>query len=252
MSESLTLPIPILPMATKKNSWSPCPVWNDIISTFLESETGQKVKQTIKEKRESGVTIFPEPQDLFKAFRLCHYDKLKVVILGQDPYHNGVADGLAFSSKNPGKRPPSLKNIFAEIMRTEYGPGVVDAYVFPTNDLTPWAEQGVLLLNTALSVESGKAGSHAKLGWDGLITAVMKKCNEHPKPVVYMLWGNQAKDYGELVTNPNHLKLEGYHPQAQNYPGGDSKAFVGNNHFEQCEQFFVKKQILNINWRTTT
>lgn len=241
-------------MDTKNYNWiSTCPTWDDIITGFLKSETGNTLKLKIKELRETH-TIYPESKNLFRAFTLCPYAKVKVVILGQDPYPDGSADGLAFSSSIKTKRPSSLKNIFAEIMRTEYADGVDSSVIFLSNSLESWAQQGVLLLNRTLTVEAKKINSHKSLGWSELIGDVLTELNKIDRPIVFMLWGAHAQDLGtKYLNNKKHLILESYHPQAQNYPGGDTKMFVGNNHFQLCNQFFVKQtpQILGINWRTT-
>lgn len=225
-----------------------CEIWNETINEFMETETGIALRKRVTDDRYDHV-VYPDKEDLFKAFKLCPYNKLKVVIIGQDPYHDGSADGLAFSSKKQ-RTPPSLKNIFAEVLRSEYHIGVLEEIVFKSNSLESWAEQGVLLINTALTVIEKKPKSHNEIGWLELIKKVISKANENTKPTVFMLWGTEAKLLGNLINNPIHLKLESNHPQAQNY--NPAIKFVGNNHFKLCNQFFVQQspQILGINWRT--
>lgn len=191
----------------------------------------------------SQTRVFPSKGNIFNAFKLCGYDDVKVVILGQDPYHTpGVAHGLSFSSLEK-KTPPSLQNIFKEIRDELYSGEEIDN-LFKTNDLTNWAKQGVFLLNTILTVEEGKPLSHGKLGWIKFTIEVIRKLNNKENPIVFVLWGEKAKNYKYLITNPNHLILESAHPSPFSCTG-----FFGNGHFKKINEFMLKEYNINMEWK---
>ena len=185
-------------------------------------------------------TIFPPRDNIFNAFKYTPLDKVKVVILGQDPYHGeGEAHGLAFSVNHGIKIPPSLKNIYKEI-NLEYG------YDIPnTGYLVKWAKQGVLLLNTVLTVEKDKPASHKSKGWEIFTDRIISELNESENPIVFMLWGNYAKSKLDLLNNPKHLILESVHPS----PFSARNGFFGNNHFKLANEFLKKNDIDLIDWK---
>ena len=176
------------------------------------------------------------------ALELTPLDKVKVVILGQDPYHEPQqAHGLAFSVQDGVPVPPSLKNIYEEI-DAEYGCGIPD-----TGNLEPWAKQGVLLLNTVLTVRAHEANSHAGHGWERFTDAVLRELDKQDHPIVFMLWGGPAQKKAKLIINPIHLVLKTSHPS----PLSVYRGFRGCGHFKMCNEFLVKNGMAPINWRLT-
>ena len=184
-------------------------------------------------------TIYPPYDDIFNAFKFTPLSDVKVVILGQDPYHEeGQAHGLAFSTPDGRPIPRSLKNIFKEI-NSEYN------YPIPESGcLEGWANQGVFLLNTVLTVEEGNANSHSKCGWQTFTDKVIDILNEQTQPIVFMLWGKQAEKKRELLTNPNHLVLVTSHPS----PFSARRGFLGCNHFKMANEFLSENGLDEINW----
>ena len=192
-----------------------------------------KVNKLYQEK-----TIYPPKKDVFNAFRLSYKD-VKVVILGQDPYHGeGEAHGYAFSClKTP--IPPSLKNIYKELYQDlNIQKDMLDG------NLLPWVKQGVMLLNTGLTVEKDKPNSHKDIGWHTFTDSVIEKLNEREKPVVFILWGNNAREKKKLITNPQHLVIESAHPS----PFSANHGFFGSKPFSRTNDFLVKNGMSKINW----
>ena len=184
--------------------------------------------------------IFPSADDIFKAFELTPLSEVKVVILGQDPYHNvGQAHGLCFSVKPDVEIPPSLVNIFQEL-HDDLG-----CYIPNNGFLTKWAKQGVLLLNTVLTVRAHRANSHQGLGWEQFTDAAIRAVNELERPVVYMLWGRPAQSKKYMLTNPKHLILTAPHPS----PLSASRGFFGCRHFSQANAFLEANHIAPIDWQ---
>lgn len=185
-------------------------------------------------------TIYPPFGDIFNAFKLTPFSEVKVVILGQDPYHEkGQAHGLAFSTPPNRPIPRSLKNIFKEI---------ANEYDYPIPDsgcLESWANQGVFLLNTVLTVEEGNANSHSKCGWQTFTNNVIKLLNKKESPIVFLLWGKQAEVKKELLNNPSHLVLVTSHPS----PFSARRGFFKSNHFKLANDFLKKNNISQINWK---
>ncbi len=183
-------------------------------------------------------TIYPPKKDVFNAFRLS-YNDIKVVILGQDPYHgDGEAHGFAFSClKTP--IPPSLKNIYKEL-KSDLN---IEKNMLDGN-LLPWVKQGVMLLNTGLTVEKDKPNSHKDLGWHTFTDAVIKKLNEREKPLVFILWGNNAREKKKYITNPQHLIIESAHPS----PFSANNGFFGSKPFSKTNNFLLKNNINPIKW----
>lgn len=185
-------------------------------------------------------TVFPERENIFAAFKHTPYDKVKVVILGQDPYHGeGEAHGLSFSVCPGIKIPPSLKNIYKEL-NSELG-----CYIPNNGYLTKWADQGVLLLNSVLTVEKDMPASHRGKGWEVFTDNVIKELDKKDEPIVFMLWGNFAKTKKELLKNPKHLVLESAHPS----PFSARNGFFGNNHFKDANMFLEKNGLSPIDWQ---
>jgi len=183
--------------------------------------------------------IFPPGKEIFNAFNLCPFENVKVVIIGQDPYHGpGQAHGLCFSVKDGVDFPPSLRNIFKEIN------GDTGTPIPRSGDLTRWAEQGVFLLNATLTVRAHTAGSHQKKGWETFTDEVIRKVSEQKEQVVFLLWGAYAQQKAELIDKNRHLVLESVHPS----PLSASRGFFGNHHFSRANQFLQSKGLSPINW----
>lgn len=212
--------------------------WDLHLKDEFEKEYFLKIKEFVDEEYASK-TIYPPYDEIFNAFRLTPLSNVKVVILGQDPYHEkGQAHGLAFSTPEGRPIPRSLKNIFKEI-NAEYGYPIPDS-----GCLEPWAKQGVFLLNTVLTVEDGNANSHSKCGWQTFTDNVIKVLNTQTQPIVYMLWGKQAEKKKELITNPNHLVLISSHPS----PFSARRGFFGCNHFKLANEFLKENKKEEIDW----
>ena len=188
----------------------------------------------------SKFQVFPEADDLFNAFQLTPLSKVKVVILGQDPYHNvGQAHGLSFSVKPEVDIPPSLVNIYQEL-HDDLG-----CYIPDNGYLKKWAEQGVLLLNTVLTVRAHNANSHRGIGWEQFTDAAIKAVNALDRPVVFMLWGRPAQSKKSLLNNPAHLILEAPHPS----PLSAYRGFFGCRHFSKANAFLAANGIEPIDWQ---
>ena len=211
--------------------------WDNILSSEIKKDYFTNIINTVdnlyKEKE-----IYPKKEDIFNAFEIPYRD-VKVVILGQDPYHGeGEAHGYAFSClKKP--IPPSLKNIYKEL----YSDLGVEKDM-TNGDLTPWANQGVMLLNAGLTVEKDKPNSHKDLGWNKFTDAVISKLNEREDPVVFILWGNFAREKAKLITNPQHLVIESAHPS----PFSARNGFFGSKPFSKTNEFLKRNNKKEINW----
>ena len=213
--------------------------WDLILESEFKKEYFLNIVDFIDREYESK-TIYPPYDEIFNAFKLTSINDVKVVILGQDPYHEkGQAHGLAFSTPEGRPIPRSLKNIFKEIN---------NEYDFPIPDsgcLKNWARQGVFLLNTVLTVEEGNANSHSDCGWQIFTDNVIKILNKQNQPIVFLLWGKQAEKKKELITNPNHLVLITSHPS----PFSARRGFFGSNHFKLANDFLKENNIDEINWK---
>lgn len=185
-------------------------------------------------------TIYPNMNDIFNALKYTDYKDVKVVMLGQDPYHQpNQAHGLCFSVKKGVKAPPSLQNMYKEIY-AEYG------YPIPDHgELTYWAEQGVLMLNTVLTVRESQPNSHKGMGWEVFTDNIISLLNQRPEPMVFLLWGANARAKKKIITNPNHLVLESAHPS----PLSAYNGFFGNNHFKKANEFLKSKGRPEIDWQ---
>ncbi len=210
------------------------PGWQPVVDSFFASAKGQQLAQHIDQRLADGAVVFP-PEPL-RALRLTPPEAVRVVILGQDPYHGrGQAEGLAFSVASGVRLPPSLQNIFKEMQRDLGVP--FPPFPDPGGSLVKWATHGVLLLNTCLTVEEGQAASHSGKGWEQLTDAVIKQVAQGDKPVVFMLWGNHAQSKRALIpADRGHLVLCSNHPSplsALRPP----VPFIGNGHFSQAKAF---------------
>lgn len=212
--------------------------WDTILAEEFKSEYYLKLREFLK-REYATQTIYPDMYDIFNALKYTAYEDVKVVMIGQDPYHGpGQAHGLCFSVKRGVMPPPSLQNIFKEL-QNDVG------FRIPNNgELTDWTKQGVMLLNTVLTVRAGQANSHKGQGWEQLTDAVISKLNEREKPIVFMLWGRNAKDKQRLITNRAHLVLTAAHPS----PLSAYNGFFGCRHFSRANEFLIKTGQQPIDW----
>ena len=215
--------------------------WDTLLAGEFEKDYYLRLRAFLKSEYSSR-TVYPDMYDIFNAMKYTAYKDVKAVILGQDPYHGpGQAHGLCFSVKKGVAPPPSLVNIFREL-HDDLG---IDPP--PHGELTSWAKNGVLLLNTVLTVRAGAANSHRNMGWEIFTDRVIKLLNERETPMVFLLWGTPARQKEKLITNPNHLILHTVHPSPLSAYGG----FFGCRHFSQCNEFLVSKGIEPIDWKIT-
>ncbi|MBQ6368459.1 MAG: uracil-DNA glycosylase [Parasporobacterium sp.] len=213
--------------------------WQEALKAEYAKPYYKQLYQFVNEEYRTR-KIFPPGNDIFNAFHLTPLNQVKAVILGQDPYHNdGQAHGLCFSVNKGVEIPPSLVNIYKEL-HDDIG------FMIPDHGcLTEWAEQGVLLLNTVLTVRAHQANSHRNVGWEQFTDAAIKVLNEQDRPIVFMLWGRPAREKKKLLTNPQHLILEAAHPS----PLSAYNGFFGCRHFSKCNQFLVSKGVEPVNWQ---
>ena len=214
-------------------------LWDQYLEQEYKKEYFQKLMNFVKEEYKHK-TIYPKQNEVFNAFRYTDYSNVKVVILGQDPYHGpNQAEGLSFSVKNEVLKPPSLQNIFKEL---ESDLGIP----FPEhNSLKPWAKQGVLLLNAVLTVEEHKPTSHKNQGWEEFTDQVIKILNDRDTPTVFILWGAYARSKKDFITNKKHLVIESAHPS----PFSARNGFFGSKPFSKTNEFLKKNNIKEIDWR---
>lgn len=215
-------------------------IWSSILSAEKEKTYYQSMNAKIEAERALGKIIFPKEKDIFTAFDLTAFDDVKVVILGQDPYHGaGQAHGLSFSVLPGIKIPPSLRNMYKELAED------IDGFVIPEHGyLESWAKQGVLLLNTVLTVEEGKAHSHAKLGWEAFTDSIIEQLNENKEDVIFLLWGAHAQKKGANIDDTRHSVLKAPHPS----PLSAHRGFFGCKHFSQVNELLKSKNLSEINW----
>ena len=212
--------------------------WDEILKDEFQSDYYAQIRETLKQEYASH-EIYPPMQDIFNALRYTSYSDVKAVLLGQDPYHGpGQAHGLCFSVRPGIAPPPSLQNIFKELQSDMGLPAP------HSGCLIPWAKEGVLMLNTTLTVRRGQANSHSKIGWTKFTDAIIQKLNDHEQPIVFLLWGSNARSKKALITNPNHLILETVHPS----PLSAHQGFFGSRHFSQCNEFLMAHGIAPIDW----
>ena len=212
--------------------------WDDILAPIWNSLGFKKFMNLIKEKYKES-TCYPEFDNIFNALKLTPYKDVKIVILGQDPYHGeGEAHGLSFSVQKGVKLPPSLKNIFKEI-KTDLGITEPEC-----GDLTQWAKEGVLLLNSILTVKKDEAASHQNLGWNLLTDHIIKLLNNKETPIVFILWGNFARNKKVFITNKKHLIIESVHPS----PFSANNGFFGSKPFSRANNFLKSNGIKEVNF----
>lgn len=213
--------------------------WLEPLSAEFKKPYYKELYTRIKTEYETR-TIYPPAEDLFSAYAKTPLSKVKVVIIGQDPYHEpGQAHGMCFSVKPGIETPPSLVNIYKELQDD------LGLYIPNNGYLEKWAEQGVLLLNTVLTVRAHAANSHKGLGWEEFTDASIKAVNELDHPVVYLLWGSNARAKKEFLNNPKHLVLEAPHPS----PLSAYRGFFGCKHFSKCNDFLIKNSQSPIDWQ---
>lgn len=212
--------------------------WDQVLSKVWDSPGFNKFMNKVKDNYKNH-TCFPKYENIFNALKLTPYKDVKIVIIGQDPYHGeGEAHGLSFSVQESVKFPPSLQNIFKELYN--------DLGIKNTRgDLTPWAKEGVLLLNSILSVEKDKPLSHKDLGWQLLTDHIIKLINLKEEPVVFILWGSYARSKKEFITNKKHLIIESAHPS----PLSASRGFFGSKPFSKANNFLKEHNIKEVNFQ---
>lgn len=213
--------------------------WQEILQDEFEKDYYKDLRKLLIEEYKH-YEIFPKAENIFNAFHYTAYKDVKVLILGQDPYHNiGQAHGLAFSVKEGVKIPPSLQNIYKEL-NSDLGIPIAR-----TGYLKAWADEGIMLLNTTLTVRAHQPMSHAKIGWEIFTNAVIEKINEKKEPVVYILWGNHAKARKKFINNENHLIIEGVHPS----PLSANKGFFGSRPFSRANEFLRERGVTPPSWK---
>lgn len=214
--------------------------WDELLKEDFNSENYKNLREFLK-KEYFSKTIYPPMNDIFNAFKLTDYNDVKAVILGQDPYHGaGQAHGLCFSVKEGIKPPPSLINIYKE-QKSDLG---IDQ-PFDSGDLTKWTKHGVLLLNTVLTVRESQPNSHKGMGWEKITDKVITLLNEREKPLVFILWGANARAKKKLITNKNHLIIESAHPS----PLSAYNGFFGSKPFSRTNEFLIKTNQSPIDWQ---
>jgi len=212
--------------------------WKEVLREEFEKEYFKTLSKTVRQMYLSKA-VFPPPQLLFYAFAECPFKDVKVVILGQDPYHgSGQAHGLSFSVPDGVKVPPSLQNIYKEIKND------VGTLISPTGNLERWAKQGVLLLNATLTVENGKPSSHQGLGWELFTDAVIQKLSNEKEHLVFLLWGKYAQEKGKIIDTAKHLVLRAPHPS----PFSAYNGFFGCKHFSKTNEYLREHNIEPIVW----
>lgn len=213
--------------------------WDILLKDEFEKPYYLNLRKFLVQEYKSQ-TIYPHMNDIFNALKYTDYKDVKVVILGQDPYHQpNQAHGLCFSVKKGVNPPPSLQNMYKEIY-AEYG------YPIPQHgELTYWAEQGVLMMNTVLTVRESQPNSHKGMGWEIFTDNVISLLNQRPEPMVFLLWGANARAKKKIITNPNHLVLESAHPS----PLSAYNGFFGNGHFKKVNEFLKRNGMTEIDWQ---
>lgn len=215
--------------------------WQDVIGNEFSKSYYLELREFLK-KEYAEREIYPPMNDIWTAFELTPYESVRVVILGQDPYHGpGQAHGLSFSVKKGIRKPPSLRNVFKEL-REDIGCGVPD-----DGTLAGWAEQGVMLLNTVLTVRSGEAHSHRGKGWETLTDEVIRKLSEREAPIVFILWGRPAQEKKKLIDTERHAVIESPHPS----PLSANRGFFGSRPFSRANAFLREWGELEIDWCRT-
>ena len=212
--------------------------WDAVLKEEYEKNYFKNIAMFINKEYKEKI-VYPPKRDILRALKLTDYNDVKVVILGQDPYHGpGQAQGYSFSVPSNFPLPPSLQNMYKELENEYQTP------VHRTGDLTDWAKQGVLLMNTILTVEEHKPLSHQDKGWQNFTNEALRWINEKDGPVVFLLWGSKAIQAKKLLTNPKHLILTSPHPS----PLSAYRGFFGNNHFKLANEYLIKNNETPIQW----
>ncbi|MDH7945136.1 uracil-DNA glycosylase [Pseudohongiella sp. SYSU M77423] len=216
------------------------PSWKDELAGEFDKPYMQSLRQFLLQEKQQGQQIFPPGNQIFNALNTTPFDKVRVVILGQDPYHGpGQAHGLCFSVQQDVAVPPSLQNIYKEL-HADLGLPV------PSHgNLMQWAEQGVLLLNAVLTVRAGQANSHQGKGWEHFTDRIVELLNERREHLVFMLWGSYAQRKGAMIDRKRHLVLSSPHPS----PLSAHRGFLGNRHFSKANQYLQQQQLASIDWQ---
>lgn len=219
-----------------ENSWQP------LLAPEFELEYMRELRRFLNAEKAAGKSIFPAEKNIFNALNATDFANVKVVILGQDPYHGvGQSHGLCFSVQEGVAIPPSLRNIYKELAQDL---GIAPAV---SGNLQSWAKQGVLLLNAVLTVESAMAGSHQGKGWEHFTDRIVTLLNDRRDNIVFLLWGNYAQKKGAMIDRSRHLVLESVHPS----PLSASRGFFGNHHFSKTNAYLNEHQKTPIDWRVT-
>lgn len=215
--------------------------WTEVLGAEKQLPYFKDIMQHVQQRREAGQVVYPPQEDVFNAFKLTEFDKVKVVILGQDPYHGpNQAHGLCFSVRHGVKTPPSLVNMYKELAND-----IADFSIPNHGFLQSWAEQGVLLLNTVLTVEQGHAHSHAKIGWEDFTDKVIAQLSEYGNGIVFLLWGSHAQRKGSVIDTNKHHTLKAPHPS----PLSAHRGFLGCKHFSRANELLQQQDISPINWQ---
>jgi len=215
--------------------------WKDVLGEEKSKPYFQQIMAFLQQERSRGKTIYPPQTDIFNALKYTPYHKVEVVIIGQDPYHGpNQAHGLSFSVKPGIMPPPSLKNIFKELHDD------IPGFKIPQHGcLIPWAEQGVLLLNAVLTVEANQPQSHSQIGWQNFTDTIIKKLNDHPQAIVYLLWGSHAQQKEMLIDTKKHKILKAPHPS----PFSANRGFFGCKHFSRANELLKSWGRKPIDWQ---
>ncbi len=226
-------------MDTKGKKIAIEPSWEAVLRDEFETAYFKQLTEFVRNEYKQ-TAVFPAPKNIFRAFDVCPFEKVQVVIIGQDPYHGpGQANGLCFAVPDNVELPPSLQNIFKEI-KSDLGIEPI-----ASGDLTRWAKQGVLLLNATLTVRAHTAGSHQNKGWEQFTDAVIKRLSQQERQLVFLLWGNYARKKGAQIDRSKHLVLESAHPS----PLSAYNGFIGNKHFSKTNDYLKKHSQKEIDWR---
>ena len=214
--------------------------WKDVLQDEFDKDYMLQLKSFLVQQKKQGVAVYPKGRNIFNALNSTPLDKVKVVIIGQDPYHGpNQAHGLCFSVQNGIKIPPSLRNIYKELHSD-------CQFDIPNHgNLQPWAQQGVLLLNSVLTVNQAQAGSHQNKGWEIFTDKIIAEINKRRKNVVYLLWGNYAQKKGQHIDENNNLVLKSVHPS----PLSAHRGFFGCKHFSQCNAYLMQNKADPIKWQ---
>ncbi len=217
------------------------PTWTDLLAEEKQKDYFKQTLSYVANQRTNGITVYPPQKEVFTAFAVTPFEQVKLVIIGQDPYHGpDQAHGLSFSVKPGVKIPPSLKNIYKELAQD------IDGFVIPDHGyLLSWAEQGVLLLNTVLTVEAGKAHSHKHLGWEQFTDKVINVLNTYGNNIIFLLWGSHAQKKGNVIDRNKHVVLTAPHPS----PLSAHRGFLGCRHFSTANNLLIQQGKQPINWQ---